>query len=343
MIPGREGWGDRGRGRFETYPYKAQKSSALSPMLVRFSDRLSFPTAAQRDRFLAAFDYPPPLNPSILWCQNRPETPLFPVDPPEPWQPPQIDRLRAGEQPGKHPAHDRGWYYCLDFSSVFAASPLLSLPQPIEVAIDVCAAPGGKTLFTCTTLHPQWLLSNEVIGKRLGTLLANLKRCQPQSKGQIFVTQLDSQILAQQFPQTAQLVLVDAPCSGQSLLLKHKKVPGCFHPLTLNRNANRQKRIIGNCTQLVAPGGYLLYMTCTYSVEENEQVCQWLQKKHPHFQPVKVPHLLPYQSHLADFPCYRLWPDQGLGAGGFTALFQNTISGTSLPIGLEVLATINRF
>jgi len=315
-----------------------------SKLLNQFSDRL-WSDRLLRDRFIQAFDQPPALHPCILWCQDPPSERPFATEPPQPWQPERVDRLSLGEQPGKHPAHAQGAYYCLDFSSVFAASPLLQLSD-IKTAIDVCAAPGGKSLFTWHTLQPDLLLCNEVVGKRLGTLMANLRRCSvchsSEEQPQAIATQLDPHLLAQQFPQAFQLVLVDAPCSGQSLLLKHKKVPGCFHKVTLNRNANRQKRIVGNAAQLVAPQGYLLYMTCTYSLEENEQICNWLLKKYSHFQPVPVPHLLDYQSHLTDHPYYRLWPHQGLGAGAFTALFQNQNVGELPAISRDTLAAINR-
>ena len=120
------------------------------------------------------------------------------------------------------------------------------------------------------------------------------------------------------------LVLVDAPCSGQSLLAKGQKVPGCFHPVTLQRNASRQKRILAAAATLVRPGGHLAYMTCTYAPEENEQVGRWFQKKFPDFQPQRVPPLAAYQSPLCDWPCYRLWPQLGLGAGAFTSLWQRS-------------------
>ncbi|MEN9216025.1 MAG: hypothetical protein Q6K90_01730, partial [Gloeomargarita sp. HHBFW_bins_162] len=73
--------------------------------------------------------------------------------------------------------------------------------------------------------------------------------------------------------------------------------------------------------QLVKPGGYLAYMTCTYSPEENEENCRWFQHHFPQFQSVRVPILTERQSHLADFPCYRLWPQAGMGAGAFTCLW----------------------
>jgi 16S rRNA C967 or C1407 C5-methylase (RsmB/RsmF family) len=92
----------------------------------------------------------------------------------------------------------------------------------------------------------------------------------------------------------------------------------------MNHNANRQKRILANAVSLLAPQGYLLYTTCTFAPAENEQVSAWLMAKFPQLTPILVPALADFQSHLATFPCYRLWPQSGLGAGAFTILWQNT-------------------
>ncbi|MCU0515599.1 MAG: RsmB/NOP family class I SAM-dependent RNA methyltransferase [Oscillatoria sp. Prado101] len=302
-----------------------------SNLLLKLSLQL-FADPAEQDKFVAALVHPQPFNPCILWRREKPATLPFEVEPALPWQPAFVDRLSLGSKPGQHPLHDSGYFYCLDFSSVFAASSLLSVSPPVNLIVDMCAAPGGKSLFSWKALQPQLLLSNEVIGKRTGMLISNLKRCQVQPAA---VLSLDSQVLAEIIPQTAQVVTVDAPCSGQSLLAKGGKAPGCFHPVNLNKNANRQKRILANSAQIVAPQGYLAYMTCTYSPEENEGVCQWFLERFPQFQPVSVEHLAAYQSHLTAMPCYRIWPQYRLGAGAFTVLFKNTEEGRvqELPAG----------
>lgn len=300
-----------------------------SRLLTRFSQRL-FAEPEQQAEFIAALTEPQPFAPCILWLKPRPETNPFEVLPPLSWQPANCDRIAPGTQPGQHPLHQQGYYYCLDFSSIFAASVLLTIQATPPLLLDVCAAPGGKSLFAWQTLKPDLLISNEVISKRIGMLISNLQRCQVQPAA---VTSLDPQVLAAQIPQTASVVVVDAPCSGQSLLAKGAKAPGCFHPVRINQNANRQKRILANAAQLVAPGGYLAYMTCAFSMEENEQVCGWLLAKFPQFQPLSVPHLQDFQSHLSQLPCYRMFPQTGLGAGAFTILLQNQQAGeaSSLP------------
>jgi 16S rRNA C967 or C1407 C5-methylase (RsmB/RsmF family) len=249
-----------------------------------------------------------------------------------------VDRLSTAEKPGQHLLHQQGYYYCLDFSSIFAATILFTIPPSLPVIFDMCAAPGGKSIFAWRSHKPQLLISNEVIGKRLGMLISNLKRCQIYPSR---VMHRDPSIFAQMFPASSNLVIVDAPCTGQSLLAKGEKAPGCFHPHAINQSANRQKRIIANSAKIVAPQGYLAYMTCTYSPEENEQICAWLLRHFPQFQPVKAEDLAGYQSHLTTIPCYRMFPQDGLGAGAFTALFKNTAEGQTNQIDLDTLESLS--
>lgn len=243
-----------------------------SKLLIRLSQRL-FAAEPERAAFVAALGQPQDFAGAILW--TRPQPPAlapFPIAAPLPWQPDWIDRLPAEVRPGRHPLHAEGYFYCLDFSSVFAASVLLALPQPPATVLDLCAAPGGKSLFAWRAIAPVQLWCNEVVRKRERILIANLKRCGA-SAARVF--NLDPAILAAAIPHSADLVLVDAPCSGQSLLAKGETALGCFHPVNINKNANRQKRILANAAELVAAGGYLAYMTCTFSPEENEQVGSW--------------------------------------------------------------------
>jgi 16S rRNA C967 or C1407 C5-methylase (RsmB/RsmF family) len=302
-----------------------------SNLLLKLARRL-FANSDIQEQFIQALINPQPFSPCILWCQERPEVLPFAVEMPTLWQPQFVDRLQLGEKPGKHPLHDQGDFYCLDFSSVFAATTLLTISE-LRLVFDMCAAPGGKSIFAWQALKPNLLISNEVIGKRLGMLISNLKRCHITPS---FVTNRDSSVFAETIPLSSDLVLVDAPCTGQSLLAKGETAPGCFHPTNINKCANRQKRIIANSAQIVAPQGYLAYMTCTYSPEENEEVCEWFLQRFPQFQAIQIDYLQEYQSHLADIPCYRLFPQHRLGAGAFTVLFQNTEDGEPKEIDADI-------
>jgi 16S rRNA C967 or C1407 C5-methylase (RsmB/RsmF family) len=310
-----------------------------SNLLLKVTRRL-FTNVDKQTKFIDALVHPQPFAPCILWCQDKPDILPFNVQTPTHWQPHFVDRLSLGEKPGQHPLHQEGHFYCLDFSSVFSASVLLAIPESISVVFDMCAAPGGKSIFAWKALKPDLLITNEVIGKRLGMLISNLKRCQIQPSG---VVNRDSSIFAELLPASSNLVIVDAPCTGQSLLAKNEKAPGCFHSTSINKSANRQKRIIANSAQLVAPQGYLAYMTCTYSVEENEQVCEWFLERFPHFQAVEVEHLSTFQSDLTTIPCYRMFPQYRLGAGAFTVLFKNTAVGDVKGVDLEAMSAMWRY
>ncbi len=301
--------------------------------LLRLADKL-FPGADDRAAFLEALTHPPTFAPTVLWTRSRAPENDWQVLPPLPWQPDFVDRLVTPTRPGSHPLHDQGAFYCLDFSSVFAVSAVQAIAAPVTTAIDLCAAPGGKSLYLWRSLQPQTLVCNEVIRKRVKILIANLKRCGAMDA---IVLNQDPAVLAAHLPHSAQLVLVDAPCSGQSLLAKGEAVPGCFHRVTLNRNANRQKRILAHAATLVQSEGHLLYTTCTYSPEENEQIGTWFLKKFPDFTPVKVAALHAYQSPLTEIPCYRLFPQTGLGAGAFALLLQRAPGEAKLPLNLAFL------
>ncbi|MDJ0695656.1 RsmB/NOP family class I SAM-dependent RNA methyltransferase [Mastigocoleus sp. MO_188.B34] len=314
-----------------------------SNLLLKLSRRI-FEDIESREKFVEALINPKPFHPCILWCGEKPQDSPFDTEFPIDWQPDFIDRLSLTTKPGKHPLHEQGYFYCLDFSSVFAASSLLTISpqrtsQPVNTIFDMCAAPGGKSIFAWKLLQPSLLISNEVIGKRLGMLISNFKRCNINPH---LIVNRDPSVFGENISLSSNLVIVDAPCSGQSLLAKGDKAPGCFHPTIISKNANRQKRILANSAKIVAPQGYLSYTTCTYSPEENERVCEWLLKKFPQFRAIEINHLQAYQSQLTNIPCYRMFPQSGLGAGAFTILFQNTEEKAVQPINMEILSSFTK-
>lgn len=292
-----------------------------------------------REAFIEALRTPAACDPALVWLLDRPAPFPFRILDAYDWQPAFVDRVPFDDRPGQHPLHQQGAYYCLDLSSVFAACVLEAVAEPPATVVDVCASPGGKSILAWRLLQPELLLSNEVIGKRTAALISNLQRCRIRPAA---VLSRDSSILAATCPQSADLVVVDAPCSGQSLIARGKDSPGCFHPATINMNANRQRRILACASRVVAPHGYLAYFTCTYARKENENNAVWLMKHCPQLRPVPVPRLAAFQSQLTDFPCYRLWPQQRIGAGAFAVIFRNEETGTRRPFPLDQLRPVWR-
>lgn len=242
--------------------------------------------------------------------------------------------------PGKdaHSSADPGAPgYILDLSSVLAAMPMVGLQGPLGTppdstsnplrVLDLCAAPGGKTVFAWLALQPGYLLANEVIGKRLAILRHNLARNELPS-GRVFTQRLDPSALAELAPEFFHLVLCDAPCSGQSLPARGVPNPGCFHKTIVQHNVKRQRRILNCAARMTAPGGFLLYTTCTFSVEENEAMIRWFLRRFPGWRAVDANDHLPdpgwqdLRSGLAEFACYRMYPHRGQGGGGFSCLLR---------------------
>ena len=168
--------------------------------------------------------------------------------PPLPWQPDSVESSGPGGRAGQHPWHNQGYYYCLDASSVFEAAILQAVSQLAETVLDLCAAPGGKSLLARAMLKSDHLLCNEVIRKRVKILISNLKRCG--ATGRLWPLILDSQVFAEQLPRSAAVVIVDAPCTGQSLLSERGQSPGLLPPRSVStKAASRQKRIMANAAQ----------------------------------------------------------------------------------------------
>jgi 16S rRNA C967 or C1407 C5-methylase (RsmB/RsmF family) len=287
-----------------------------------------FSEVTDQERFLSALSSGDMARSSVLHVRGASEADvsigLGRESPP--WLPAWISFPDPDSRPGLDPRHQAGDWYLLDLSSVFCASPLQEVSrtlreQPPRILIDVCASPGGKALLGWKALSPQLLIANEAVHGRITALISNLKRCRIDP---CVVLGRDPERLADELGAVADVVVVDAPCSGQSLLLKGKSSPGGFHPATVQMNSKRQRRILANAARLVAPEGHLLYSTCTFSKAENEGVIEWFLKKFPEFESCAVASLAAHRSLLTEAHCYRLFPFEGFGAGGFTCLLKRT-------------------
>lgn len=234
-----------------------------------------------------------------------------------PWLPPRVFIPSMGEKPTAHADYKAGLYYVLDLSSCWESAALSVVPAPAR-SLDLCAAPGGKSMLMAARYLPADHTANEVNAKRRGILRQNMEQC---GVPHVAVTGLRPDEWAAS-GELFDLLLADAPCSGQSLLCKGIKNPGCLGPSMVNGNAKRQKGILLAAVACVRPGGHLLYSTCTYDPAENEKVMAYILKHVPGWHAVEVPLLAPFRSALSAFPSYRLFPHHGFGAGGFCCLLQ---------------------
>lgn len=290
----------------------------------------------EADDFLGALFGGRDYAPCALWTGPRVEA-AFELGAKPAWAPDFVDFLAPGQRPGQSEWQEKGELYVLDPSSVAEASILQNIGGRVDSVLDVCSAPGGKGIFAWRLLSPSLLVANDALRKRLGMLAFNLDRCRVQPA---LMISHDPSTLKERLEGQFDLVVVDAPCSGQSMAAKGKESGGGFHPATVNQNSNRQKRILACSAACVKPGGWLAYMTCTYSPEENEEVIAWLLKRFPEFRAVELGPMAELQTHLADLPCVRVWPHRGPGAGGFSCLMQR-MEGEELDLDLEWLNSVD--
>lgn len=226
--------------------------------------------------------------------------------------------------------------YGLDLSSVWEMEALSVVDRPVRRLLDLCAAPGGKSVLASRRLEPAFHLANEVVPKRLGILRHNLSRCGISA----YTQRLEPAKLAALAPEAFDVVLVDAPCSGQSLVARGVENTGCFHPATVKGNAMRQRGILSSAAACVAPGGWLVYSTCTFSPDENGKNMRWFGKRFDDFQVVRVPSLDAWWGADPKLPGHTLYPHQGLGSGGFTCVWRREGMATDLP---ELDATLSEW
>ncbi len=212
-----------------------------------------------------------------------------------------------------------GDYFLQDAGSLLAlaacdADRALSSDQLL--ICDLCAAPGGKASALLEMLGDHgFLLANEAIRSRVAPLSYNLMRT---GSDRYAVTAMDPERLADRLTGLFDLVLVDAPCSGQALLSRGRQSASAMTPRQIMHSAARQTRILSAATRLLRSGGQLIYSTCTFAEAENEQQIRALCGQAV-VQPLPIDRLQVYESHDA---CYRLWPHRHRCAGSFAASVQ---------------------
>lgn len=180
---------------------------------------------------------------------------------------------------GHHPLHHAGAIYSQD-PGAMAPLACLEIPKGWRVA-DFCAAPGGKSTQLASFVGEEgFLLSNEISLSRCKVLAGNIERLGVKNA---FVTNVATDVLASWFSSFFDLVVVDAPCSGEGMFRKYDVAGEEWKPELVPMCAARQKEILSHAAKTVRAGGFLMYSTCTFSVEENEENIDAFLEDHPEF------------------------------------------------------------
>ena len=172
------------------------------------------------------------------------------VGEPVPWEPMGY-YYDPDSRPGLHPYHEAGVYY-LQEASAMASAALLE-PQPGEIILDLCAAPGGKSTQIAGRMQGQGLLvSNEINQKRAKVLSRNIERL---GIGNAVVTGEAPAALADRFPGFFHRIMVDAPCSGEGMFRKEEAAITDWSEENVEMCARRQAEILDCAAAMLRPGG----------------------------------------------------------------------------------------
>lgn len=237
---------------------------------------------------------------------------------------------RQDTRPGKHPYHEAGVYYIQEPSAMAVVS--LLAPESGEKVLDLCAAPGGKTTHIAERLGGDGLLvSNEIHPARAKILSQNVERM---GIGNAVVTNEDSARLKEYFPEFFDRIVVDAPCSGEGMFRKDEQAREEWSEENVKICAERQQEILDNAAKMLRSGGRLVYSTCTFSPEEDEDGIACFLERHPEFSIVacsEESRLLGLSRGRAEWcknlhpelaDSYRIWPHKSEGEGHYLALLE---------------------
>ncbi len=200
-------------------------------------------------------------------------------------------RYVEGERLGADVWHNAGLFY-LQEPSAAAVAQEIGECRGLRV-LDLCAAPGGKATYIAAKMAGEgFLVANEIIPARAKVLSQNVERM---GIGSCAVTCASPEKLAEIFPSYFDLVLVDAPCSGEGMFKKEPNALTEWSEENVLMCARRQRTILGAAKRMLAGGGRLIYSTCTFAEEEDEwQISEFL-KENPDFFLVRERKLYPHE------------------------------------------------
>ena len=220
-----------------------------------------------------------------------------------------------------------GVYYVQEASSMYLSHIIRQAVQTPVLALDLCAAPGGKsTLLQATLPEGTILIANEIVHKRAQILSENLCKWTDGTDSHVTVTNNAPSDFRKLGDRVFDLILCDVPCSGEGMFRKDPRAIEEWSPDNVRMCRDRQRDIVADVWEQLRPGGYMIYSTCTYNTAENEENVLWIADTlgadivDTHPQPAWniAGSLLPG----AMIPCCRFLPHRIAGEGFFCALLR---------------------
>ena len=225
------------------------------------------------------------------------------------------------------PTFHAGAYYVQEASSMFLWEVLKQtvVISTSKKVLDLCAAPGGKSTLLSSYFIDGLVVSNDVIKSRANILVENIAKW---GNDNVVVTNNDPKDFSQ-LPIFFDVVVVDAPCSGSGLFRKDANAMDEWSLANVQLCSQRQQRILADVLPALKEGGIMIYSTCSYSAEEDENICDWLMDE---FSMESIQLQIPEKWNIVETISdngsygYRFYPDKIKGEGFFIAAFKKISS-----------------
>ncbi|MCK8606538.1 RsmF rRNA methyltransferase first C-terminal domain-containing protein [Apilactobacillus ozensis] len=173
---------------------------------------------------------------------------------------------------GKSVDHQSGVIYSQEPSAMYVGEVVDA--HPGEKILDLCAAPGGKTTHIASYMQNKGVLvTNDIDKKRAKILVENVERFG--TKNALILNE-NPKMISKYFPKYFDKIAIDAPCSGEGMFRKNPDATNYWSQAYVEECANRQKDILKMAMKTLKPGGQIIYSTCTFAPEEDEQIIEWL-------------------------------------------------------------------
>lgn len=223
-------------------------------------------------------------------------------------------------RPAKSPLYHAGLYYIQE-PSAMAPVEFLDVQKGHKV-LDLCAAPGGKSIQIASKLDGKGLLvTNDINSNRVKALVKNIEIYGVKN---VLVTNDSPERLCNNFEGFFDRILVDAPCSGEGMFRKDESLIKSWEKDDISIYPNMQREILKKASNMLKVGGKLIYSTCTFNMGENENMIKEFLNENGNFKLLDIPKDFGISEGINLKEVGRLWPHKLKGEGHFLALLQKT-------------------
>lgn len=227
----------------------------------------------------------------------------------------------SGIKTGHNPLSHAGIIYSQDPAAMMPVAALSDYIKPDSKVLDLCSAPGGKASQAAMLLDDEkgFLVANEINPSRNKILCSNIERMGYKN---VLITKAEPDFIAKSYNSYFDVVIVDAPCSGEGMFRKYPESIQEWSVENVKLCALRQKEILTSAFECLKPEGILLYSTCTYSSDEDDEIVKWLTDEFNMSLIMPAKYISDYSTALNFEEARIFYPHMAKGEGQFLCILK---------------------